>query len=96
MTPELGQFSLILALAMAIIQTIFPIWGAERGNIAWMSLARTTARLQFFFVALAFGILTWCFIINDFSVAYVAHNSNSMLPLMYRFSAVWGAHEGSL
>ena len=96
MTPELGQFSLILALAMAIIQTLFPIWGAERGNIAWMSLARTAARLQFFFVALAFGILTWCFIVNDFSVAYVAHNSNSMLPLMYRFSAVWGAHEGSL
>ena len=96
MTPELGQFSLILALAMAIIQTLFPIWGAQRGNIAWMSLARTAARLQFFFVALAFGILTWCFIINDFSVAYVAHNSNSMLPLMYRFSAVWGAHEGSL
>ena len=96
MTPEIGQFSLILALAMAIIQTIFPIWGAERGNIAWMSLARTTARLQFFFVALAFGILTWCFVVNDFSVAYVAHNSNSMLPLMYRFSAVWGAHEGSL
>lgn len=96
MTPEIGQFSLILALAMAIIQTLFPIWGAQRGNIAWMSLARTAARLQFFFVALAFGILTWCFIVNDFSVAYVAHNSNSMLPLMYRFSAVWGAHEGSL
>ena len=96
MTPELGQFSLILALAMAIIQTIFPIWGAQRGNVAWMALARTTARLQFFFVALAFGILTSRFIVNDFSVAYVAHNSNSMLPLMYRFSAVWGAHEGSL
>ncbi len=96
MTPELGQFALILALAMAIIQTVFPIWGAQRGNVAWMALARTAARLQFFFVALAFGILTYCFVVNDFSVAYVAHNSNSMLPLVYRFSAVWGAHEGSL
>ncbi len=96
MIPELGQFALILALAMAIIQTIFPLRGASGGNIHWMALAKTTARLQFFFVALAFIILTSCFINNDFSVAYVAANSNSLLPVIYRISAVWGAHEGSL
>jgi len=93
---ELGHFALILALAMAIVQTIFPIAGAAKGNRAWMSLARPVARLQFLFVSIAFAILAWLFYVNDFSVAYVANNSNSLLPAIYRFSAVWGAHEGSL
>jgi cytochrome c-type biogenesis protein CcmF len=96
MIPELGHFALIIALAMAIIQTIFPIVGASNNNHAWMSLARPVAQLQFLFVVLAFAILTYCFLANDFSVAYVANNSNSLLPTIYRFSAVWGAHEGSL
>ena len=96
MIPELGNFALIIALCMAIIQAVFPLMGAARGNLTWMALARPAARTQLFFVALAFGILTYLFITNDFSVLYVANNSNSRLPLMYRFSAVWGAHEGSL
>jgi cytochrome c-type biogenesis protein CcmF len=96
MIAELGHFALILALAMAIIQTIFPIAGAANGNQAWMSLARPVARLQFLFVSLAFAILTYSFLTNDFSVAYVAQNSNTLLPAIYRFSAVWGSHEGSL
>jgi cytochrome c-type biogenesis protein CcmF len=96
MIPELGHFALIMALAMAVIQTVFPIAGAANGNLAWMALARPIARLQFFFVSLAFAILTYSFITNDFSVAYVANNSNSLLPLHYRISAVWGSHEGSL
>ena len=96
MIPELGNFALILALCMAIIQAFFPLLGAARGNVTWMSLARPAARTQLFFVALAFGILTYSFVNSDFSVLYVANNSNSALPLMYRFSAVWGAHEGSL
>jgi len=93
---ELGQFALILALAMAIVQTIFPIAGAANGNQVWMSLARPVARLQFLFVSIAFAILSYLFLTNDFSVAYVAHNSNSLLPAIYRLSAVWGSHEGSL
>ncbi|MCZ6802949.1 MAG: heme lyase CcmF/NrfE family subunit [Proteobacteria bacterium] len=96
MIAELGHFALILALAMAIVQTIFPIAGAAMRNRAWMSLARPVARLQFSFVSIAFAVLAWLFLINDFSVAYVANNSNSLLPAIYRFSAVWGAHEGSL
>lgn len=96
MIPELGHFALILALAMAIIQTVFPIAGAATGNITWMSLARPVARLQFFFLSLSFSILIYLFLTNDFSVSYVAQNSNSLLPAIYRFSAVWGAHEGSL
>lgn len=96
MIPEIGNFCLILALALAIVQTVFPIIGAANGNYAWMALARPVARLQFLFVGISFLILTYSFLIHDFSVAYVAHNSNSMLPAMYRISAVWGAHEGSL
>ncbi len=96
MIPELGHFALIIALAMAIIQTIFPIVGAANGNQAWMALARPVARLQFLFISIAFAILAYSFLTNDFSVAYVANNSNSLLPARYRFSAVWGAHEGSL
>ena len=96
MIAELGNISLITALAMAIMQCFFPILGAAKGNQTWMSLARPTARLQFLFVLIAFMILVYSFLVNDFSIAYVANNSNTLLPWFYRFSAVWGAHEGSL
>ena len=96
MIAELGHFSLILALAMAVVQSTFPMIGASNGNQTFMSLARPTARLQFFFVAISFAILVYSFLTNDFSVSYVANNSNTLLPWYYRFSAVWGAHEGSL
>ncbi len=96
MLPELGHFALIIALCLAVVQGIFPIAGAARGNASLMAMARPVAQGQFVFLALAFGILVYAFINNDFSVAYAAHNSNSQLPLGYRISAVWGAHEGSL
>ena len=96
MIAELGNISLSAALAMAIIQSVFPILGAAKGNQTWMSLARPTARLQFLFVLIAFMILVYSFLVNDFSIAYVSNNSNTLLPWFYRFSAVWGAHEGSL
>ncbi|MEM7027867.1 MAG: heme lyase CcmF/NrfE family subunit, partial [Pseudomonadota bacterium] len=96
MFAELGQVCLILSLALALIQTTLPVIGAHRSYMPWMMLARPTAQLQFIFTFIAFVLLTLCFINNDFSVAYVANNSNSLLPLMYRISAVWGAHEGSL
>ena len=94
--PELGQFALAFALMLALTQGILPIIGAARGNRAWMNMARPAAQGQFVFVALAFGCLTYAFVTNDFSVAYVANNSNSALPLEYRVAAVWGGHEGSL
>jgi cytochrome c-type biogenesis protein CcmF len=96
MIPELGHFALILALSMAVIQSIFPLAGAVRGNLYWLSLARPAARGQFVFLAIAFAALVYAFIANDFTVAYVANNSNTQLPTAYRISAVWGAHEGSL
>jgi cytochrome c-type biogenesis protein CcmF len=96
MIPELGHFALVLALCVAIIQSVIPITGAARRNNAWMAVAKPAARMQCLLVAVAFAALTWSFIDNDFTVRYVASNSNSMLPMMYRISAVWGAHEGSL
>lgn len=96
MIPELGQFALILALCLAIVQSIFPLIGAGTNNIRWMALGTPTARAQFACLSVALACLTIAFIQIDFSVAYVAHNANSALPLQYRISAVWGAHEGSL
>jgi len=96
MIAELGHFALILALCMAILQGTMPLVGAHRGWYAWMNIAPRAARAQFLFVALAFAALVYAFVVKDFSVAYVARNSNSALPLGYRVAAVWGAHEGSL
>ena len=96
MIPELGQFALIMALVMALIQASLPVVGAAKGINSWVALAKPSAQLQLFFIAVAFACLTYAFIMSDFSVAYVANNSNTALPLAYRISAVWGGHEGSL
>ena len=96
MIPELGQLALILALILSGLQCVLPIFGAWRDSKALMATARSLVVGQFVFVAMAFAILTYAFLVQDFSVAYVAQNSNLELPWWYRFSAVWGAHEGSL
>ena len=96
MLPELGQVLLLCALLAALLQALLPLWGAQRGQAAWMAVARPAAFAQLALVAGAFALLTVAFVQQDFSVAYVAENSNSLLPLAYRYSAVWGAHEGSL
>ncbi|WP_404361851.1 heme lyase CcmF/NrfE family subunit [Marinobacter sp.] len=96
MFPELGQFSLILALLLACLLATVPLFGSLTGRDGLQAFARPLASGQFVFIALAFGILTHAFVTDDFSVAYVANNSNSMLPWYYKFSAVWGGHEGSL
>ncbi len=96
MIPELGQFALIMALVMALIQSTLPIVGAAKGIDSWMAITKPVAQLQLFFLVAAFAALVYSFIVHDFSVAYVANNSNTALPLIYRVSAVWGAHEGSL
>ena len=94
--PELGHLAMILALCFALVQAVVPLVGAWRGDRFWMSLAQPAAWGQFAFLLFAFGCLTYAFMVDDFSVAYVANNSNSALPWYYKFSAVWGAHEGSL
>src|SRR3954468_6491040 len=96
MIPELGHFSLIVALCIALTQAVLPLLGAARGNAVWMGVARPAAQGQFVFVAFAFACLAYAFISNDFSVLNVATNSNSSLPWFYRFAATWGSHEGSL
>ncbi|MBL0042250.1 MAG: heme lyase CcmF/NrfE family subunit [Xanthomonadales bacterium] len=96
MIPELGQFALILALLVAVVQALIPLIGAQTGRLRWIAVARPAALAQFALVGLSFALLTHAFVVQDFSVAYVAQNSNSDLPMLYRYSAVWGAHEGSL
>jgi cytochrome c-type biogenesis protein CcmF len=96
MIPELGHYALILALCIALIQGTLPLIGAHQGRREWIMLARPTAQATFFLLALAFGILAWSFYDNDFSVLYVAEHSNSQMPVIYRFGAVWGGHEGSM
>ncbi|MGI9150740.1 MAG: heme lyase CcmF/NrfE family subunit [Limnohabitans sp.] len=100
MIPELGHFALILAAVVALLQGVLPIVGTlvrdAQTQVTLQSLARPTAALQFVLVALAFGALATAFLNNDFSVLYVSQHSNSLLPKVYQFSAVWGGHEGSL
>ena len=96
MIPELGHFSLIIALCLALTLGILPIIGAARNNAVLMGVARPLAYGQFVFIALAFATLAYAFLGNDFSVLYVAEHSNSQLPAQYRFAAIWGGHEGSL
>ena len=96
MIPEIGHFALIVALLLAAVQGVLPIYGAARGNNVLMGLSRPVAAGQFVFVALAFCCLAQAFLTNDFSVLYVAQHSNSQLPEHYRFAAIWGGHEGSL
>ncbi len=96
MIPELGQLALVIALCLAVAQCFFGIVGAQRGHFIWMNAVRPAAVGQALFVSLAFVILTYSFLTNDFSVRYVAENSNTALPWPYKITAVWGAHEGSL
>jgi cytochrome c-type biogenesis protein CcmF len=96
MIPEIGHLALIVALLVGIVQAVVPLVGAQRGDASWMASARYTAAVQAVLVMAAFGCLTYAFVTNDFSVAYVAQHSNSSLPLEYRVAAVWGGHEGSM
>jgi len=90
MLPEIAQISLILALIVSIFQGVYGIQGKGA------NFAKQSTYITFMLVAIAYGILTYSFIIHDFSIDYVALNSNLIQPLIYRISGVWGAHEGSL
>ena len=96
MVPEFGHFALVLALAVAALQAILPMAGAQTGNTLLMQFSRPAARVQCALILVAYLCLSYAFATDDFSVRYVAGNSNSLLPLHYKLSAVWGAHEGSL
>ncbi len=96
MSVELGHFALILAFSLALVQAFFGLAGSYRKLDNWMAASRSAVAGQLVFTLFAFACLTAAFLRNDFSVLYVANNSNTELPMFYRFAAVWGAHEGSL
>src|SRR6185437_15705838 len=96
MVVELGHYALILAMLLAAAQAFFGLAGPAMRRDRWVAAVPSAACGQFVFVALAFGVLMHAFIVNDFSVRYVAENSNSALPLFYRITGLWGAHEGSM
>ncbi len=96
MAAEYGHIALLIALAFACVQSVVPLIGAQTNREWLMQYARPMALGQAVFLAISFAALTYCFVVDDFSVAYVANNSNSLLPTPFKVSAVWGAHEGSL
>lgn len=96
MIAEIGHFALIISLAMAVLLSILPLVGASRNNTLLMNTARPLSWGMFLLLLVSFAILLWAFYTNDFTLNYVASNSNTQLPWYYRLTAVWGAHEGSL
>lgn len=96
MVPELGHFSLILALCLCVAISIMPLVGSYTRNSILMNSGRSLSVGLFVFSALAFATLSWAFYYDDFSVTYVASHSNTLLPYYYKLTAVWGGHEGSL
>jgi cytochrome c-type biogenesis protein CcmF len=96
MIPELGHFATVLALVMALVQGVLPLAGAQTGRTHWMALAKPAATAQFGLLLVAYACLTHAFVTSDFSVALAAGHSHTALPLIYRISAVWGNHEGSI
>ncbi len=95
MIPELGNFSLVLALVSSILLAVYPLWGAFRQHDVLMSTARPLTFAMFLFTLLSFLALIYAFVTDDFSVAYVANHSSVALPVYYKVTAVWGGHEGS-
>jgi cytochrome c-type biogenesis protein CcmF len=96
MIVELGHFALMLAMCLAAAQAFFGLAGAQTGNVSWMATVKPAVAGQFVLIGLSFACLVFAFEQNDFSVLYVAQTSNSALPRIYRFTAIWGGHEGSM
>ena len=96
MIPELGHYALILALCMALLQGVVPLLGTAMRVPGWTAVAGPAARAHALCVLVAYACLTWAFLADDFSVLYVANHSQLSLPTMYKVTAVWGGHEGSL
>ena len=96
MTAEIGHYALVLALALALIQSVVPILGTRLRDNTLMSVAGPTALAQLLFVGTAFAALAACYVVSDFSVVNVVENSHSAMPLVYKITSVWGNHEGSM
>ncbi|MBK5923954.1 heme lyase NrfEFG subunit NrfE [Rhodovulum sulfidophilum] len=96
MVIELGHFALALAFAIALVQAIVPLIGAHKGWSGWMAMAEPAAMAQFLLTAFSFGVLTYAFVVSDFSLRVVVENSHTLKPMLYKVSGVWGNHEGSM
>src|SRR5216110_3704664 len=96
MITEIGHFALVLALCVALLQAVLPLYGAARGDGALIAWSRPAALAQFLFIAIAFFALMHAYAVSDFSLANVAANSNSTKPLLYKLTGVWSNHEGSM
>ncbi|WP_414898006.1 heme lyase CcmF/NrfE family subunit [Rhodovulum sp. YEN HP10] len=96
MVIELGHFALALAFAIALVQAIIPLIGAHKGWSGWMAMAEPAAIAQFLLTAFSFGVLTYAFVVSDFSLRVVVDNSHTLKPMLYKVSGVWGNHEGSM
>ncbi|MGF1500346.1 MAG: heme lyase CcmF/NrfE family subunit [Paracoccaceae bacterium] len=96
MIAELGHFALAMAFAVALFQSVIPLWGASRGWADWMRAASPTALAQLLLIGLSFAALTHAFVVSDFSVRIVAENSHSLKPMLYKVTGTWGNHEGSM
>jgi cytochrome c-type biogenesis protein CcmF len=95
MIPEFGLYALILAICLAVTQSIVGLSVTRETAESRIYWVKSTMIGQAVMVSLAFAALAYAFIQNDFSVLYVANHSNNELPLLYRFCAIWGGHEGS-
>ncbi len=93
---EIGHYALILAMLIALVQGTLPLVGAHRGIGEWTALAPAAAAGQLVFVAVAFGALTYAYVVSDFSLLNVVQNSHSAKPMLYKISGVWANHEGSM
>src|ERR1700761_6286493 len=96
MIVEIGHYALVLALALALVQSTVPLIGARTRDPALMAVGEPVALVQFGFVALSFAMLVSCYVLSDFSVRNVFENSHSAMPLIYKFTSTWGNHEGSM
>ncbi|MGJ4856720.1 heme lyase CcmF/NrfE family subunit [Labrys sp. La1] len=96
MIVEAGHYALVLALTLAAIQSVLPLWGARTGDLGLMRIGTSSALFQLLFIAMAFGVLTYAYVSSDFSLTNVFENSHSAKPLIYKISGVWGNHEGSM
>ncbi len=96
MIIELGHYALVLALATCLVVSILPVIGARRGDAAMMAVATTGTYALFLLVAFSFAVLTYGYVVSDFSVQNVYQNSHSLKPMIYKVSGVWGNHEGSM
>jgi cytochrome c-type biogenesis protein CcmF len=96
MIVELGHFALIVAFVVAVLQMVLPMLGAQRRDITLMAVAGPASVAQFLLIAVAFGALTYAYVVDDFSLKIVVGNSHTLKPMLYKVAGVWGNHEGSL